>query len=124
MTATNPRDRETVRSLLSSHLPSGFPQPLTALTVGSVACRIQNEWQMGRLPLLLTDKAINDRLLANATPLPAELNEVTVRAVLTEAGAVEIPTALAAYWTLFLEQAHELIAERGRNFVPPHPRAF
>ena len=47
MTATNPRDRETVRALLRQHVPSGFPVELGPLTVGDVACRLVSEHQRG-----------------------------------------------------------------------------
>lgn len=122
MTTTDPRDRETVRNLLRQHLPSGFPPPLAPLTVGAVANYLLNEWNHRRLPLLHTDVAITRALVTDQTPMPADLSGEAVHELLASLGVED--TGLLSYWRLFRDMAGELILERGRNLVLPHPRAF
>jgi hypothetical protein len=67
-------DAARVRSLLREHLPSGFsietdPPPLT---VGDVAARLQLDSALGGR-LSAADRAMNEKLRLNATPLPQEL---------------------------------------------------
>jgi hypothetical protein len=121
MTATNPRDRETVRSLLRQHLPSGFPQPLAPLTIGDIACHVYNEWQMGRQLLFVWEKPLADRLLTATTPLPVALTDASVGAAIAEAlGSEPAPSFVG----LFRTHIDALIQERARNLVLPHLRAF
>jgi hypothetical protein len=88
MTATNPRDRETVRRLLAEHLPSGFPTTPSALTVGDVACRMVSEHARGIECFSDRDLAISRALVVSSVEIPERERMVgrRVKELLADAG--------------------------------------
>ena len=104
MTATNPRDRETVRALLRQHLPSGFPSAPGPLTVGDVACRLVSEHQRGAERLTDRDLAISRALVVSTIAIPDDerLNGRLVKALLADAGLDMTDAYLDdRYWIVF-----------------------
>jgi hypothetical protein len=95
-------DAERVRGLLREHLPSGFrdeadPPPLT---VRDVAARLQTDNALGAR-LSAADRAANNRLLADTTPLPEELGLPHFEKWQTTLGI----RASSHYWRAFRQAA-------------------
>lgn len=104
MTATNPRDRETVRELLRQHLPSGFPTDPGPLTVGDVACRMVSEHQRGAEKLTDRDLAIARSLVTSETAIPEGERMIARRviALLADAGLDMTDAYLSQrFWIVF-----------------------
>jgi hypothetical protein len=111
MTATNPRDAETVRSLLRQHVPSGFPTELGPLTVGDVACRIKSDMAIGRDDIRLSpaDVAVNTNLLADPTPVAGRMTPRTVNEIRQAGGLLD---GSDHYWEQFRRAAITMLMAR------------
>lgn len=124
-------DAERVNATLRQHLPSGFspaadPPPLT---VGLVAKRLASDSALG-LRLTEADRAANERLLLNATPIPEELGRPHFEKWRTALGIQASPH----YWRAFrqaavllamgrCQQAGELAAARRAGSPPKGGRS-
>jgi hypothetical protein len=119
-------DATRVRALLREHLPSAFAglADLPPLTVRDVAARLQSD-SILRARLSASDQAANSRLLADATPVPAELGLPQFERWQTTLGV----SASAQYWRSFrqaavllamgrCQQAGELAAARRAGKAP------
>lgn len=124
-------DAERVRGLLREHLPSGFREPddLPPLTVRDVAARLQADSALGAR-FHASDRAENNRLLADTTPIPEELGLPHFEKWKTTLGI----TASPHYWRAFrqaavllamgrCQQAGELAAARRAGRVPKGGRS-
>lgn len=95
-------DAERVRRLLREHLPSAS-QPereLPPLTIRDVAARLQADSALGAR-LTPADRAVNSRLLADATPIPEELGLPHFEKWQTTLGV----SASSHYWRAFRQAA-------------------
>lgn len=105
-------DVRKVQDLLKAHLPSAFPpEPVSGpLTAGDVAARIAGDDSL--LSRLSADeRETNAGLLADRTPLPAELGVVALDRWAHGLGI----QAGAAYWRLFRHVAVLLAMGRGKR---------
>jgi hypothetical protein len=124
-------DAARVRNLLREHLPSAFPADAEPppLTVGDVAARLQADNALrGRWSA--ADRAANDRLRADTTPVPDELGLPHFEKWRTALGVI----ASLHYWRAFqqtavllamgrCQQAGELAAARRAGRAPKGGRA-
>lgn len=112
MTATNPRDADTVRALLRQHVPSGFPVDRAPLTVGDVACRMVSEHARGA-EQLTAEYLDTSRALVTSTVMIEEqcLTGRRVQEILRATG-VALPND-DRYWIKFQRAASEMLL--GRN---------
>ena len=95
-------DAARVRNLLREHLPSAFPieTELPPLTVGTVAARLRGDSDLSAR-FTAADHAANNRLLADATPIPDELGLPHFDKWRTTLGV----SASAHYWRAFRQAA-------------------
>jgi hypothetical protein len=103
------RDAERVRALLKQHLPSGIPHeaPSRPLTAGDVAARLKADDALGA-SLSEVDRAANERLLADHTPLPEQLGQLQLKRWTAGLGV----TASERYWRAFRQTAVLLVMSR------------